>query len=233
MSLSPLHCFIGSNSHGSYCVPASSRHRPAAAAILKGKVWEADTLALLGSHAATGDIVHAGTYFGDFLPALSRAVAADACVWAFEPSQENFRCAEITLKLNAIANVVLTHAALGAAPGEALLCIGEQERRAAGGSSTIVSEKKDGLAHEIARVVRLDDVVPAHRHVAILQLDVEHYEQQALDGALGTIRRCQPLLVLESLPADQSWFAANILSLGYDAAGKVDANRIFRPAPGR
>jgi FkbM family methyltransferase len=214
-------------------VPASSRHRPAARAILDGEVWEAETLAFLAGRCGSGDVVHAGTYFGDFLPALSRAIAEGARVWAFEPASENFRCAEITLKLNAIGNVTLTHAALGAGPADVLLCIGTEGQRSAGGSSAIASEKVAGRIYETVRVVSLDEIIPGDREVSILQLDVEKYEQQALAGALATIRRCRPLLVLENLPADPSWFAASILSLGYEHAAPVDVNQVLRAGPER
>jgi FkbM family methyltransferase len=226
--VTPLKCFIAGNVFGSYCVPASSQHRPAAQAILAGEIWEAKTLAFLTNNCGSGDIVHAGTYFGDFLPALSQAVTCDARIWAFEPSTENYLCAEITLRLNAITNVVLTHAALGAEASEALLCTGAEGRRSAGGGSTIVTEKRDGLVYENARVRALDDAVPPERHVSVLQLDVEKYEQQALAGALSIIRRCRPLLVLETLPADPSWCAANILSLGYEKTGRLDTNYVLR-----
>jgi FkbM family methyltransferase len=225
----PLKCFIAANVYGTYCVPASSRHRPAAETILRGDVWEAETLALMTSHCGSGDIVHAGTYFGDFLPALAKAVAPGALIWAFEPSSQNFRCAEITLRLNAIGNVRLSQAALGAAVSEALLRIGADGSRSAGGSSTIEAARRGGFRYETVRVTPLDAIVPADRMVSVLQLDVEKYEQQALAGALATIRRCLPLLVLENLPADRAWFDENIMALGYVAAGKVDANRIYRP----
>jgi hypothetical protein len=39
------------------------------------------------------DIVPAGAYFGDFLPALSNC-GDDVGVWAFEPNVENYTCAE-------------------------------------------------------------------------------------------------------------------------------------------
>ena len=35
-----------------------------------------------------------------------------------------------------------------------------------------------------------------------MQLDVEGHEQQALLGAMLTIARCRPLLILETLPAE-------------------------------
>lgn len=227
-SLRPLKCLIAANRHGSYCVPASSKHRPAARAILRGGVWEPETVAFVTANCGAGDIIHAGTYFGDFLPALSKACAPGAQIWAFEPSLENFRCAEITLKLNDIRNVVLTNAALGECRGAGLLCTGETGAPPLGGGSTISTEKLPGFIYEAVQLVAIDEIVPAERAVSILQLDVEHYEQQALAGALSTIGRCRPLLVLETLPAEADWFARNILALEYEEFGKLDKNRAFR-----
>jgi len=226
--MNPLKCFIASNPYGTYCVPGSSKHRPAAAAILRGDVWEPQTIALLIAHCARGDIIHAGTYFGDFLPALSKALSDGARVWAFEPSAENFRCATITLELNDIRNVVLTNAALGTYAGTAILRIGEIGRRPVGGGSTIAASRQPGFLYEDVPVVAVDQMVPGDRQVSVLQLDVERYEQQALMGALSTIRRCLPLLVLENLPADPQWFAQNILSLGYEGTEVIDKNQVFR-----
>src|SRR5262245_29594961 len=81
-----LQCCIAYNPLGGYCVPLSSRQRPAAQAILDGEIWERATLEILGSAPARGDIVHAGTFFGDFLPALSRSRSGDDVLWAFEPN---------------------------------------------------------------------------------------------------------------------------------------------------
>ena len=55
-----------------------------------------------------------------------------------------------------------------------------------------------------------------HRNVSIIQLDVEGFEQPALKGAMTTIARCRPILILETL-ADHTWFTERILCLGYRA----------------
>src|SRR6185503_2832313 len=94
---------IAANDLGIFCIPRNALHRPACRAVMLGQVWEAETLQFLVDNAA-GDIVHGGTFFGDFLPALSRAYAR---VWAFEPNAESFKCAELTIKLNELANVEL------------------------------------------------------------------------------------------------------------------------------
>jgi FkbM family methyltransferase len=218
---------IASNEYGTYCVPASSRLRPAARAVLAGKIWEPETVAFMAENCGEGDIVHAGTYFGDFIPGLSKALHTGALLWAFEPSSENYACARRTMELNGIANTTLTHAGLGARSELSLLCTG-WPNRAMGGSSRLVRKKKPGFAYEEIRVVAVDEAVPAARTVTILQLDVERYEQQALAGALRTIKRCMPILILENLPEDSVWFEQTIIALGYRQDGKLHANTVFR-----
>jgi hypothetical protein len=86
---------------------------------------------------------------------------------------------------------------------------------------------KDGFTHESVSVVALDDIVPATRKVTVLQLDVEGSEEQALMGALRTIKRCLPQIILESLPKDRDWFSNAILGLGYREIAKVHSNTVF------
>lgn len=218
---------IAENEHGRYCVPMSSKARPAAAFTLEGRVWEPRTIALMAANCASGDIVHAGTYFGDFLPALSRALAPGARLWAFEPSYENHACAEETIALNGLANVSLFRAALGARAGSATLRTASPRGKALGGSSMIVAEGEDLPGAESVPVVALDDVAGHDRHVSVLQLDVEGYEQKALRGARRILKRCQPLLILESLPQSERWYERNILALGYRALGTVHGNTVL------
>jgi len=230
-----LDCKIASNRHGTYCVPASAAARPAARAVLRGKVYEPETLAFMAANCGPYDIVHAGTFFGDFLPALSRAVDPGALIWAFEPNEESFRCAEVTSLLNQISNVRMHNAGLGAATSSSFLMTTDARGRALGGASRIVADAPatEGAGVESVDIVAIDDIVPADRTVGILQLDVEGYEQHALTGAFDTIRRCRPILVLEQQPShaflDGEWFADNVLSLGYELAGTAHLNRIYRP----
>lgn len=222
---------IASNEHGIYCVPASSKSRPAAAAVLAGKVWERKTIGFMAEHCADGDIVHAGAYFGDFIPGLSKALHDRAHLWAFEPSSENYACAQKTLELNAISNTTLTQGALGSRAGIKLLRTGAPSYPAMGGASRVVRSEKPGFTHENVHMVVLDDLVPENRPVAIIQLDVEGFEKQALSGALQTVKRCLPILILETLPKDPDWFEEKILSLGYREIAKIHANKVFSVAP--
>jgi FkbM family methyltransferase len=223
-----LQCCISYNQFGAYCVPLSSRHRPAAQKIFSGEVWEPKTIEFMSKHCRGGDIVHAGTYFGDFIPALSRACGAEAKVWAFEPNPENYRCASVTIMINGLRNVELANAGLGSQKGWLSMMVSDESGRALGGASRLIAVENGSQNGQLAKVeiVKIDDVVPANRNIAILQLDVEGFEQAALSGAIATIKRCKPILILENLP-EAGWLAENILQLGYKAVEKVHENTVL------
>lgn len=223
-----LQCRIAYNAYGGYCVPLSSRHRPAAWTILAGNVWEAETIQFLATHCQGGDVVHAGTYFGDFLPALSCAVDADAKVWAFEPNPENYRCACVTVFVNELQSVELTNAALGERPGVLPLVTRGVQGASLGGASRIAQAggRRDDKRSVDVRVVTIDEMVPSDRQVSVIQLDVEGFERQALAGALATIRRSKPILVLESMP-ETRWLAENLGTLGYRVTHRINGNFVL------
>ena len=211
---SVLQCCIAYNKFGGYCVPLSSNHRPAAQKILSGDVYEQETIDYIVNNYKGGDIIHAGTYFGDFLPALSRA-CANAKVWAFEPNPENYRCALITTFINDLRNVELTNAGLGSEKGLAQMMVSDETGRSLGGGSRLVEAayEQNNNHFTVVKVVKIDDVVPVDREIATLQLDVEGFEKSALIGAISIIKRNRPILIFENLP-EEDWLAENIFQLG-------------------
>jgi FkbM family methyltransferase len=222
-------CMLAENEHGSYCVPRASLHRPVSRWIVESRVWEADTLDLVRGADPAGEVVHAGTFFGDFIPALARSRANGALVWAFEPSRENYRCASATISLNGLENVRLRNAALDAAGGSALLATSDRDGLPLGGASRVVRNRARArwTDSEEIELVAIDDVVGEDRDVAVIQLDVEGHEQDALTGALRTIARCRPLIVLET-PPPPDWIEEHLAPLGYRVAGEVDLNTVVR-----
>jgi FkbM family methyltransferase len=223
-------CLVASNEHGLYCVPRNSLQRPVAQAICQGRVWEAETLDVVRGADSRGDIIHAGTYFGDFIPALARSRDDGALIWAFEPGRENHRCSELTIALNGLVNVRLARAGLSATERGALLATGDRAGVALGGASRVIADQNRArwFPSEEVALVTVDDVVGGERPVAAIQLDVEGHEQQALEGAMSTIERCLPLIMVETLPEDR-WLAENLLPLGYRQEGRVNRNYLLRP----
>ena len=227
---SVLQCCIAYNKYGGFCIPLSSYHRPAAQKILSGDIYEPKTIEFLISHGRDGDIVHAGTYFGDFLPALSQSRMHDAKVWAFEPNPENYRCALITCLINGLQKVELINAALSERRGTLTMVKSDVSGRALGGGSKILKQNNEisSEREETVQVqaVTIDETIPMDRKVSVIQLDVEGYEKQALSGALKTIQRCLPIIVLETLPED-NWLAKNILCHGYQVSQKIYRNTVL------
>jgi FkbM family methyltransferase len=225
-----LDCIVARNEHGVYCVPRSSRDKYEGRKIMQSRVWEPETIDLLRDADPDGDIVHAGTFFGDFLPALARSRRNGALVWGFEPNRESYRCAQITTMLNDLGNVVLTHAALDAkGGGTALLATNDRTGLPSGGGSHVVKDpsRASRLDTEEVDLVSVDEVIGRDRSVAVIQLDVERHEQQALAGAMLTIERCRPLIVVERLP-EKDWLDANLAPLGYQRDGLVGVNTVLR-----
>lgn len=230
-NISALRCVVSYNKYGGYCVPESARHRPAAKAILGGEVYEPQTLAYMIANCGNRDIIHAGTFFGDFLPALSAALHPGALLWAFEPNHENYCCANITIALNYSQNIKLANMGLGARGEQLFIQTRDSNGLPLGGASRIVGANDSCENKDAVQIVSIDDTVPSDRKIGILQLDVEGYEREALTGALATIRRCMPILILEVWPEStlltSKWFSENILRLGYKKYANIHGNSVF------
>lgn len=217
--------FVAQNEFGSYCVPEASMQRPAARTVLMGGIWERGTIDYIADNCHA-DLVHAGTYFGDFLPALSRRLPNGSQIWAFEPNPDNYRFAEATIRLNSLENIRLSPCGLGERRETVQLEVRTAAHRSMGGASRVVSEGADAERVTEIGVVALDDAIPSERTVDLIHLDVEGYEQPVLAGALKLIARCRPLLVLEGLPS-AAWIDQYLVPLGYRVANKVDENTIL------
>ena len=175
-----------------------------------------------------GDIIHAGAYFGDFLPGLSAAIGDGAMILAFEPNKENYRCASITVELNALHHrIKLTHAALGPADGTVMLAVLDDSGRSLGGLSHV-----DDRGQESVTQIALDGFVPDGRRVSILQLDVEGHEEESLHGSERLIRRDKPILILETVPTSD-WFNGLLKDCGYIFERKLAGNSVFVDASNR
>ena len=216
------------NQFGQYCIPAGAEHRPAARAVLSGQVFEPDTIEFMRSHAGDGDIIHAGTFFGDFLPAVSSALRPDARLWAFEPNPTSYLAAQKTVELNKLENVTLANAALSNQDETLSFRTHEADGKALGGGSHVTDETGPGVEH--VHAVMLDYVVPLKRKISILQLDVEGHEKPALLGAYHLINRWQPILILEYFKHAR-WLRHNFLNLGYRRVGKLHSNYVFSTKP--
>jgi hypothetical protein len=90
-----------------------------------------------------------------------------------------------------------------------------------GGKSRI-----DGSGTESVTQIALDGLIPDDRHVSIIQLDVEGYEEKALRGSEQLVRRDRPILILETVPASD-WFNELLKDCDYIFKQTVADNSVF------
>ena len=139
----------------------------------------------------------------------------------------------MTLLLNRITNVNLQNAGLGEESNTNMTFQTHDEDGTPLGGSSFFTENSSGENSEDIAIVAIDDIVPEDRHISILQLDVEGFEEVALKGAMKTIARCKPILILEIIPDStlltDTFFQESIIGLGYKKQGHVHGNVIYHP----
>jgi len=229
--LSAADVIIAENIHGLYCVPRAAAQRPSARTVISGQVWEPETIDFIVRHCANRSVVHAGAFFGDFLPAVSKALVSDAVLYTAEPNPENYAATEWTVRINGLRNVKLFAGALGRAAATVDIIVKSEQGESLGGWSS-VREQTMQIAPErlVQAQVHSIDHLCGESEIGVIHLDVEGYETEALAGASEVIRRCRPMIIVETKPSD-AWLQVNLVSLGYRAAVKsLDGNTVFSVA---
>lgn len=214
---------ICNNKYGKYSVP--NHNTPTVKIIKKGGVYEPDTIKFIIDNLNNKAMIHAGTYFGDFLPAISKATRGN--IFAFEPNNENYKCAKETIKLNRLNNVVLHNSALSSFVGEVSFKTSKNNVKLGGGSH-IVNDGDEGDCVEKINTNTIDFILEnKDDNISIIQLDVEGHEEDALIGALNTIKKYKPIIIIENRVSN-SFYEKELKPLGYKySTRKVHMNYVL------
>lgn len=114
-----------------------------------------------------------------------------AAVEAFEPNPDV--CALLTFNTRELGNVRVHNFGLGSERREGLLIEGAGNL----GASRVAGEGT-GAEGVAIRIERLDDIFGiAETDITFVKIDVEGHEEPVLRGGAETLRRCQPVVVLE------------------------------------
>lgn len=162
-------------------------------------------------------IIHAGANVGAYALKFAEKFTT---VYAFEPDNINFKC----LALNTINtnNILLYQGVLGCFNKTVLV---ENTEKTNCGTGLVTTA--GNLPQFTIDSLHIDTVDCIH-------LDVEGYELFAIMGALNTIERCSPIIVLEWLDHGSRFGIAqstimNVLAgLGYTKIKKVASDMIFK-----
>jgi FkbM family methyltransferase len=119
---------------------------------------------------------------------------------------------------NQYDNVVKLNAALGSAPG-----LVDLDRGDLGNIGTHKIEKRDGLLK--IPTITIDSL--ALETCDLIQLDVEGYESNAIEGAMHTIMRFKPIIIAENFSSDE---ARKLMSnMNYEYVETSFSDSIFKP----
>jgi FkbM family methyltransferase len=165
--------------------------------IRRNGCYEPDTVALLGSLLEPGSVyVDVGAHVGHHVLIGSARVGPEGRVYAFEADPLTFRELSRNVKINHCNNVTLNNVALADSSGQATFFLADVSLSAANslGKTAHTSEKNITV-----NVSTLDDYFAQCRpsRVDVIKADVEGAELLVVRGAVSTLRRYQPFLVLE------------------------------------
>lgn len=148
--------------------------------------------------------IDAGAHIGTFAKVMSGRFEK---VIAVEPSPDTFECLDVNLSNAGCTNVERRHVALGREPGFVHMELtSEQETRANTGARFI----KPGGSIPVETIDSWE--LPS---LGLLKMDVEGSEPAVLAGAKDTIKRCQPVILVE-----MKWLWTKTYGIPKDAVSK-------------
>ena len=176
----------------SYRVP--DLREPVAFHLLIDGVYERDVLSLvLDLLPMGGTFVDVGANVGAFaLPAACR-VGPSGRVLAFEASPAVFPCLRANAAVNGLTNVTAVHTAVCDMDGEVSFYPAPSDHFGMGA----LAPQFDATPVTVPGM-RLDHLLAAEmiRHVDVLKIDVEGFEQKVLEGAPTLLARTEPPVVV-------------------------------------
>jgi FkbM family methyltransferase len=205
-----------------FFVPDYAAHRPVAKKILERRLVSPMLHLFVGDvmRRQPGNMIHAGTFFGDMLPSFSRKTSGT--VYAFEPVLENYLLAHAVIASNQLPNVMLMHAGLAAESGTAEVETQRGNKHYGGAARIVADPTRKPVRRQKVPLLTIDQF--AIESLTLLQLDVEGFERQVLLGAIQTIRAQQPVIVIEDLRGD----CADLLGeLGYTEIGRAGNDHVY------
>ncbi len=185
--------------------------------------------------------VDVGANIGLYTLYAARRVGVSGCVLAIEPSSREMGTLKGNVEINALNNVRVRQVALSDRASEVELLVARAQN--SGHNTLGAFGYNTPLDHrERTRTQSLDEIVQGEglSKIDVIKMDIEGAELSALRGAVNTLRRDHPLLLLEladRLLQHQNASSANVLSLlsqhGYRTYGFDSGTGLPSPLAGR
>lgn len=236
-----------------YCLPIAYAHRPVVRQQMNAAVHANETefegtckrLVRQRYDLAGMVAVTAGLFYGDWIPALAKAVGPNGTVYGFEPSSSLIRHAHATALGNHFSErrAFLTNACVGAVAARRSICVRDWKGELLGGLMAVLDEQRANedmrrVGHEWAqhdcgqteetRCIVLDDTLPKERRMGLLHLDTEGHEMAGIVGARQLLRRWRPIVALEPGPSTKVIFEKELAALGYEEDAQCPGLSFYR-----
>ena len=156
----------------------------------------------------SGDVaIDVGANYGLYTYNLSNAVGDNGFVYAFEPIPYTFRTLNRIIKLFRLNNVKLINKGCSDSKGKIKFSIPLQENGTiSAGLAFIDMDEKSRSARLIkgehsdivtieSEIVKIDDL--NYKNVSFMKVDVEGAELMVLKGAIKTIKKSKPIIMIE------------------------------------
>ena len=154
-------------------------------------VYEQGTVSVLQDFLRSGDtFVDVGANIGWLSLVAANKVGNQGQVYAFEPVPSTFEILTSNKELNQFSQITLNQFALGNKE-EILTIYPEKENR--GGASILNHQSENGIQIE----VRILDKLKLESTINVIKIDVEGFELDVLKGAINTIKKDKPNLIIE------------------------------------
>lgn len=199
------------------CVPDTPKTKRSAVVRrhLKNGSWEKHISKILYDNAKPNtNVLDIGAFIGTHTLALADISSkGSGKVYTFEPQTWAYNLIKSSIKKNKIKNVKVYNVALSNKKGSIKFCSDNT------GGSTICTEKNKSInswnSNYDVKMKPLDSY--NFKNISIMKIDVEGHEISVLEGALKTIQRNKPKILIEvwNRPKRQKEFTAFMKKINY------------------
>jgi FkbM family methyltransferase len=152
-----------------------------------GRVWEPHVVSQIIKYVRLGStVLDIGAHIGAHTLYMSKLVGPAGKVYTFEPQRKIYRELYQNIKLNGAGNVVPMRYAAG--DTNTIIEMNPSTDGNEGGTSV-------GEGGDRAELRTVDSF--GFKNVSLMKIDVEHLEEQVLEGARQTIAESKPVLLVE------------------------------------
>ncbi len=149
------------------------------------QLWDSDILPVCLEHIKEGDtVIDAGAWIGGHTMAYRQKIGETGMVWAVEPDPEAFAC--LKRNVETFSNVKCDQIALG----DEFRLVSLSMKKGWKDSAYVTCDDE-------SRVVRMAPLDDYNISPNFIKIDVEGCELKVLKGAVKTIEKSRPIMVIE------------------------------------